>query len=540
MVWRIAPIFSCRSRAARPNRVAKAERGTFSASSRAVDQEIDNAKRSLTTALQLVASHWQAEFQYSQARLVVDDLAHRIAALNRRMKEEGVNEESLKILQQVPLYGRARNFFGSVKAKVGEDTQSPTRLEDTILRVDVGTLTDARAFSEVEAVRQAILSAREVAAGCLDKGVEAVEALKATLNDCREGFESWSKSFAESLEQATAAQQAHKALLEELKKLTEQQMQDEAALAKASEHLSATAVHKADFEKAITEFDGLLEKRRSILSESAQLVQQRSGNLKAKMKPDRKPDEYVRPLAGVLEGSTVRDVQGRCPAWVEGVMANGGGGWIGVRDALLGIYRQKIGTGKPQAPDKDLSEKIVAFCKGGDKAISETAASRIYAKLNVHIVSDVIAVAPRNYIHLTYIDEARKKVPFDRASPGQQASALLELLLQQQAGTLVIDLPEDDLGNHVIMRIVNLIKTSKNQRQLIFATHNPNLVVNGDADKIVVLKSASAAASAAASIEIDVDGAIGTWQVRDAITTFMEGGRAAFDLRGKKYKFDLA
>src|SRR5882757_8763305 len=60
----------------------------------------------------------------------------------------------------------------------------------------------------------------------------------------------------------------------------------------------------------------------------------------------------------------------------------------------------------------------------------------------------------------------------------------------QSAGTLIIDQPEDDLDNRVIMRIVELLRKSKSNRQLIFSTHNSNIVVNGDADKVIALKSA--------------------------------------------------
>lgn len=41
-----------------------------------------------------------------------------------------------------------------------------------------------------------------------------------------------------------------------------------------------------------------------------------------------------------------------------------------------------------------------------------------------------------------------------------------------------------------------------------------------------------------ARIQIDVAGAIETQLVRDAITHLMEGGRSAFDLRGRKYNFE--
>ncbi len=82
---------------------------------------------------------------------------------------------------------------------------------------------------------------------------------------------------------------------------------------------------------------------------------------------------------------------------------------------------------------------------------------------------------------------------------------------------------------------------AKNGRQLIFATHNPNLVVKGDPDKVVTLQSAVIGGPIdenASRIVIDVDGAIETPAVCQAITTVMEGGREAFDLRGKKYHFE--
>jgi hypothetical protein len=39
-------------------------------------------------------------------------------------------------------------------------------------------------------------------------------------------------------------------------------------------------------------------------------------------------------------------------------------------------------------------------------------------------------------------------------------------------------------------------------------------------------------------IQIDVDGAIETPEIRKVITHIMEGGKAAFDLRNRKYNFE--
>jgi ABC-type cobalamin/Fe3+-siderophores transport system ATPase subunit len=166
--------------------------------------------------------------------------------------------------------------------------------------------------------------------------------------------------------------------------------------------------------------------------------------------------------------------------------------------------------------------------------------ARIYQNLNDATVGSVLSAVPNDYIVMTYVDEGRN-IEFAKASPGQQASALLELLLRQSAGTLIIDQPEDDLDNRIIMRIVQLIRTSKNRRQLIFATHNPNIVVNGDADKIIALQSGEPPVRPTDNpprIRLLDDGAIETASIRETITHIMEGGKEAFDLRSRKYRFD--
>ena len=70
--------------------------------------------------------------------------------------------------------------------------------------------------------------------------------------------------------------------------------------------------------------------------------------------------------------------------------------------------------------------------------------------------------------------------------------------------------------------------------------YNPNVVVNGDADKILALASIPVdpnSGNEETRIVIDTDGAIETATVKSAITHIMEGGEKAFDLRRRKYRF---
>lgn len=65
--------------------------------------------------------------------------------------------------------------------------------------------------------------------------------------------------------------------------------------------------------------------------------------------------------------------------------------------------------------------------------------------------------------------------------------------------------------------------------------------MNGDADKIIALKSGEAPVRPTDDpprIQVLDDGAIETASIRETITHIMEGGKAAFDLRSRKYRFD--
>jgi hypothetical protein len=90
------------------------------------------------------------------------------------------------------------------------------------------------------------------------------------------------------------------------------------------------------------------------------------------------------------------------------------------------------------------------------------------------------------------------------------------------------------------MNIVKLVTTAKSKRQLIFATHNANFVVNGDADKVISLtpgNNADEVSNIETRIMIEVDGAIETPAVRNIVSDTVEGGREAFELRSRKYLF---
>ncbi len=133
-------------------------------------------------------------------------------------------------------------------------------------------------------------------------------------------------------------------------------------------------------------------------------------------------------------------------------------------------------------------------------------------------------------------------IPIAQASVGQKATALFLILLAQTDGILVIDQPEDDLDNAFIaMDILPAINELKHEQQIIFATHNANMLVNAEAEKVVVLDTEPrlAALEGLPNIRgmIEHQGGIDQISLRDRVTAILEGGKDAFLARERKYRF---
>jgi len=122
-----------------------------------------------------------------------------------------------------------------------------------------------------------------------------------------------------------------------------------------------------------------------------------------------------------------------------------------------------------------------------------------------------------------------------RLSTGQQCTAILHLLLMENPDPLIMDQPEDNLDNAFIAeRIVQELRSAKTERQFLFATHNANIPVFGDAEWIGVCS----ASGDHAEMSAEAQGSIDMPAIRDQVANILEGGREAFMQRKEKYGFD--
>ena len=116
-------------------------------------------------------------------------------------------------------------------------------------------------------------------------------------------------------------------------------------------------------------------------------------------------------------------------------------------------------------------------------------------------------------------------------SVGEKCSAILSIALLSKGKPLVIDQPEDDLDHaFIINSIVEGIRTAKPGRQIVAATHNPNIPVLGDAE--MVFRVARKAGDDVCHIRNS--GGLELPQVTAEVQS-LEGGADAFERRRQRY-----
>lgn len=200
----------------------------------------------------------------------------------------------------------------------------------------------------------------------------------------------------------------------------------------------------------------------------------------------------------------------------------------GFKNQLKSDFR---GTGISEAKYQIMSETFTDYVAliedwilhEGEKLRGIVSATE-YGKLNTRLqeqYSDLIKQQVRNKVEIYYHDKLLKQ-----HSIGQRASALILFILMQNNNDIIfIDQPEDDLDNKVIYdEVISAIAKKKPHTQFLFATHNANIPVLGDAERVLVIEFQDT--------KIDVSqGNIDLNTTHKQIVDIMEGGTEAFERR---------
>jgi energy-coupling factor transporter ATP-binding protein EcfA2 len=143
--------------------------------------------------------------------------------------------------------------------------------------------------------------------------------------------------------------------------------------------------------------------------------------------------------------------------------------------------------------------------------------------------------------------EIRYSVDYDgvdirKLSPGTRGIVLLLLYLALDDADdrpLIIDQPEENLDPKSIFdELVGLFIEAKTKRQVIMVTHNANLVINTDADQIIIATAGPHVPGDLPPITY-VSGGLERAEIRRAVCDILEGGDEAFRERARRLRVRL-
>ncbi len=207
-----------------------------------------------------------------------------------------------------------------------------------------------------------------------------------------------------------------------------------------------------------------------------------------------------------------------------------------LEQALAGVRVQR-GVVALRIVERVMPAELVALIRRGDVAglaqragLNDEQARKVVDALkntDLLFALETVELADRPRIELKdgegYKDSAA-------LSTGQKCTTILPILLLDSDTPLLVDQPEDNLDNRFVCEsVVEGIRKVKARRQLVFVTHNPNIPVLADAERVFVLESDGVHARKAT--EGDVDGC------RNAIVNLLEGGENAFKRRQERYAY---
>lgn len=161
--------------------------------------------------------------------------------------------------------------------------------------------------------------------------------------------------------------------------------------------------------------------------------------------------------------------------------------------------------------------------------ITKDRAARALSQLREADLGALATVPVDDTVTLQLLDGADYK-NVGELSTGQRCTVVLPLILRHTDHVLVVDQPEDHIDNAFIAEtlIVSILARGTDS-QIIFSTHNANIPVLGNADRVIQLGSDGKRGFPILTSSLENPSVV------NAITTIMEGGADAFERRAAFY-----
>ncbi len=475
----------------------------------------------------------QKSIEKDIARIALEIRSYQEQANQIRTTLSGLSEEDRRLLELGPHYDRAEQAIETHRSRLIATKERISSLAEGLSAIDAEEAMILPEDFPEQALVDGLLSDYDALLTEVDTALRAISTKidHALHEDDDSKSSKWNtklSSYREAYNAALKRSSAHKDRMDQLKVL-------ETKVGMLQREHSSLREELKSYEKAAETYQveqkrlhDLRVQRDALIQQQCDALTERSGGaIRAIVHRYSNADSFMSALKEKLSGSGIRanKIEQIVNSIVEAEDPHRA--WLGIIGDL-----ESLSNFDPDSESSDhIPETPFLESAGATKGDCEKLARKLSPDDWLSLSLKEIESEP----HFEYRSREGEYIAFSNASSGQQATALLRTLLNQAGPPLLIDQPEEDLDNPVMQEIVEQVWSAKKRRQIIFVSHNANLVVNGDAELVAWCEYRKAGDQSGGKIA--GEGAIDIPDVREAIKRIMEGGEAAFNLRREKYGF---
>lgn len=213
------------------------------------------------------------------------------------------------------------------------------------------------------------------------------------------------------------------------------------------------------------------------------------------------------------------------------------------RGALLEVAKACLLDAWQSGSSVEVAEAMVKFRESHERSLMDHAlVDRSNAEAYRHWAADISAwLYGTSHISVAY-GVQYEGVDIEQLSPGTRGIVLLLLYLAMDLDDdrpLLIDQPEENLDPKSIFdELVERFRRAKQRRQIIIVTHNANLIVNTDADQVIVASCGPHRAGQLPEMSYQ-SGGLENPEIRRRVCEILEGGENAFKERARRLRVRL-
>jgi len=496
-------------------------------------QELANQMSSIETEIRQVLVKLQ---QYNQNKSLLSKEQASLASLKEQAKNlkeslNGLSKESLITIHQHQYYEQEYLYISQIKESIEQllkaeqillqaldKLQVLTKLENEYPDKELVSTLNSHIYSGVLKYKDALIHGQEI----FHESAFQVPAWKVIINQLEDRYNLHQREY----EKAVQLNTTHQQQLNDIKNMEKEIATKEKYIENLRDEIELYGSPKVELRNKIKSLCRLYVKQRELMQEQCTKLTNLSGGLiQASLSKAGDDELLVKSIKETIQGAGIREDKIRDLVSKLSQNENPFETWYSIMDEILLLIEEFTEDNKAKGlPEVPLLRDI----------FTDNELNKLVGKLDMDKYTTLLLYKFKEKPIFQY-RISDDLIDFDQASAGQQASALLRVLLSLEGPPLIIDQPEDDLDNEIIAQIAEEIWQAKQKRQIIFASHNANLVVNGDAELVVHFGYKTTVDQS--SGEIKNEGSIDVPEIKEAIKSVMEGGETAFNLRREKYGF---